>query len=328
MLLSFECSSFIDVASEGYYHFILVFSILGGLGTSLLTTVAIGTIGHWFNTRRGFATGLASCAGSLGGVFFNLMLSSLFTSAGFAWATRALAFTFLFLLLVANLLIRSRLPGKPISRRNLLPDPRILQDKTFAVMTAALFSIEWGLFCGLSYTTSFALSAGVRPTLAYQLLSILNAGSFFGRWAPGLLADKIGRFNTMILMVLLCVLSTFALWLPAALARSPPATEGLIVTFALLFGFGSGSNITLAPVCAGQLCRTEDYGRYFATCYTVIGIGTLVGIPIAGEILKRQGGDYVGLVTFGGTSYAVGLVLFSWARIRAVGWGWARENIF
>ena len=132
----------------------------------------------------------------------------------------------------------------------------------------------------------------------------------------------------MILMVLLCVLSTFALWLPAALARSPPATEGLIVTFALLFGFGSGSNITLAPVCAGQLCRTEDYGRYFATCYTVIGIGTLVGIPIAGEILKRQGGDYVGLVTFGGTSYAVGLVLFSWARIRAVGWGWARENIF
>ena len=313
---------------EGYYHFVLVFSILGGAGTSLLTTVAIGTIGHWFNARRGFATGLASCAGSLGGVFFNLMLSSLFPSSGFAWATRALGFAFVFLLVIANLLIRARLPGKLISRRNLLPDPRIFKDKTFAVMTAALFLIEWGLFNGLGYMTSFALSAGIRPSLAYQLLSILNAGSFFGRWAPGLLADKIGRFNTMILMVSLCMITTFALWLPTALAASPAAKEGLIVAFALLFGFASGSNITLGPVCAGQLCRTEDYGRYFASCFTVVGIGTLVGIPIGGEILRRGGGSYVGTITFGGASYAVGLVLFVWARIRAVGCGWGQESIF
>ena len=316
------------MVSKGYYHFILVFSILGGLGTSLLTTVAIGTIGHWFNVRRGFATGLASCAGSLGGVLFNLLLSTLFTSAGFAWATRLLGFVFSFLLVIANILIRSRLPGKSISRRNLLPDPRIFKDKTFAVMTAALFLIEWGLFCGLAFMTSFALSAGVRPALAYQLLSILNTGSFFGRWAPGLLSDKIGRFNTMILMISLCAITMFALWLPAALASSGRATEGLIITFALLFGFASGSNITLGPVCAGQLCRTEDYGRYFASCFTVVGMGTLVSIPIAGEILKKEGGSYVGPITFGGTSYVVGLILFIWARIRAVGWGWAKENIF
>lgn len=176
--------------------------------------------------------------------------------------------------------------------------------------------------------TSFALSAGIRPALAYQLLSVLNAGSFFGRWGPGLLADKIGRFNTMIIMVFLCVLTTFALWLPAAFLGSSPATEGLIISFALLYGFASGSNITLGPVCTGQLCRTEDYGRYFATCFTVVGVGTLVGIPIAGEILKREEGSYVGLITFGGTSYAVGLVLFLWARIRAVGWGCAKENVF
>lgn len=100
------------------------------------------------------------------------------------------------------------------------------------------------------------------------------------------------------------------------------------MTFALVFGFASGSNITLGPVCAGQLCETEDYGRYFASCFTVVGVGTLVGIPIAGEILKKNGGSYVGLITFAGVSYAVGLVLFVWARIRAVGWGCGKENIF
>ena len=132
----------------------------------------------------------------------------------------------------------------------------------------------------------------------------------------------------MIIMAFLCVVTMFALWLPAALVASAYATERLIIAFALLFGFASGSAITLGPVCAGQLCRTEDYGRYFASCFTVVGIGTLVSIPIAGEILKKDGGNYVGLITFGGASYVVGLVLFLWARVLTVGWGCAKENIF
>ena len=314
--------------AQEYYHFIIVFGVLGGVGTSLLSTVAIGTIGHYFNVRRGFATGLASCAGSLGGVLFPLMLSSLFTSAGFAWATRALGFIFTFLLIIANILVRSRLPTKPFSKTNILPDLRILKDKTFLILCIALFLIEWGLFMGLSYLISFALDAGIKPALSYQLLSILNAGSFFGRWAPGLLADKIGRFNTMILMISQCLITTLALWLPAATTSDLATKKGLLIAFALLFGFASGSNITLAPVCAGQLCKTENYGKYFATCYTMMGIGTLVGIPIGGEILARGGGNYVGLIVFGGACYAAGLVFFVWARVRVVGWGLRRANIF
>lgn len=305
-----------------------MFSIIGGLGTSLLSTISIGTIGHWFNVRRGFATGIASCAGSLGGIFFPLMLSSLFTSASFAWATRALGFIFIFLLIIANLLVRSRLPRKPVNKANLLPHPSIFKDKTFFILTIALFLIEWGLFSVLSYLVSFALANGIQTTLSYQLVSIFNAGSFFGRWAPGLLADKIGRFNTMILTIALCLITIVGLWIPAALLSSPSTKEGLLICFSLLFGFSSGSNITLGSVCAGQLCRTEDYGRYFATCFTVVGIGSLVGIAIAGEILIRCGGSYIGLIAFGAASYAAGLVFFVWARVRVVGLGLGKESIY
>lgn len=314
--------------TEEYYQFILVFGVLAGLGTSLLATVAIGTIGHWFNIRRGFATGMASCAGSLGGIFFPLMLSSLFTSAGFAWATRALGFIFVFVLAIANVLVRARLPRKSLNKSNLLPHPSIFKDRIFLILAIALFLIEWGLFTSQGYLVTFALANGIRPALSYQLISIMNAGSFFGRWAPGILADRIGRFNTMILMIALCLATIVGLWLPATLVLSPESKEGLLICYALLFGFASGSNITLAPVCVGQLCRTKDYGRYFATSYTVVGIGSLVGIPIAGEILRRSGGNYVGLIAFCATSYGFGLVFFIWARVRAVGWGLGKENIF
>jgi len=138
-----------------------------------------------------------------------------------------------------------------MTKSNLLPHPTIFKNQTFLILTIAFFLIEWGLFVAQSYLVSFALANGMRSTLSYQLISIMNAGSFFGRWAPGLLADKIGRFNTMILMIALCLITTVGLWLPAALVPSSDAREGLLICFALLFGFASGSNVTLAPVCAG-----------------------------------------------------------------------------
>lgn len=47
--------------------------------------------------------------------------------------------------------------------------------------TAGVFFIEWALFIPLSYISSYALVEGVSPVFSYQLLAILNAGSFFGR---------------------------------------------------------------------------------------------------------------------------------------------------
>lgn len=42
----------------------------------------------------------------------------------------------------------------------------------------------------------------MRPSLAQYLVSILNAASLFGRTIPGFAADKIGRFNMLMIMCL------------------------------------------------------------------------------------------------------------------------------
>lgn len=243
----------------------LVFGVLGGIGTSLIFTPAISAIGHFFLARRGQSTGLAATGGSIGGIVFPIMLQALFPRLGFAWATRVMGLIFAFLLLIANLLIRSRLP--PTKGASVLPDFTIFRDPTFALTTAGVFFIEWGLFVPLAYISSYALAHNVNPTFAYQLLAVVNAGSFFGRWIPGYVADRLGRFNTMILTVAMCLITTFALWLPAG------DSVAMMCIYAVLFGFASGSNISLTPVCVGQLCRTENYGRYYATCYTVVSFG-------------------------------------------------------
>lgn len=54
--------------------------------------------------------------------------------------------------------------------------------------TLSVFFIEWGLFVPITYISSYALSHGISTKLSYQLLAVLNAGSFFGRLLPGYLA--------------------------------------------------------------------------------------------------------------------------------------------
>ncbi|KAL8698591.1 MAG: hypothetical protein Q9224_001781 [Gallowayella concinna] len=251
--------------STQFWHFVLTFSILGGVGTSLIFTPAVGAIAHFFSLRRGLATGLAATGGSFGGIIFPLALEALFPKVGFAWSCRLLALIFLVLLIVANLLIRTRLPAKVGG--NVWPDFRILGDVTFALTTAGVFFIEWGLFVPLSFISSYALANGVDTTFSYQLLAVLNAGSVFGRAVPGWVADRLGRFNTMIMACLLCLASVLGIWLNVG-----GSIAGLCV-FGVLFGFASGSNISLTPVCMGQLCEPEVFGRWYGTMYTIVSIG-------------------------------------------------------
>jgi MFS family permease len=247
----------------------LCFGVLGGVGTSLIFTPAVSSISHWFLVRRGNATGIAATGGAVGGVIFPLMLQNLFLKVGWEWATRIQGFIYIGLLLLANLFIRSRLPPKPGG--SVLPDFRIFRDVPFALTTIGVFFAEWGLFVPISYLTSYALNSGTfSTTFAYQLIAIFNAGSILGRWLPGYVADKAGRVNLMIVCLILCALSALGLWLPATVlsasgSGSDSTILGLTIAFSVLFGFGSGSNISLTPVCVGQLCVTEEYGRYYST---------------------------------------------------------------
>lgn len=307
-----------------YWHFMLVFGVVGGIGTSLIFTPAVSAIGHFFLLKRGNATGIAAMGGSFGGIIFPLALQKLLPSVGFAWATRILGFIFIFCCAIGCAFIRSRLPPKP--GQSVMPDFRIFRDGSYLLLTIGIYFMEWALFVPITYLTSFSTSTGVLPaSFSYQLIAIMNAGSCIGRWAPGYMADKLGRFNSMIATLALCTATTVTLWLPASILNgdSPNAAttiKALCIVYALVFGFASGSNISLTPVCVGQLCDTNEYGRYYATCYTIVSFGTLTGIPIAGSLIQAAGGRYWGVVIWTMLCYVVSLGCFIWGRAIRVGW--------
>ncbi|GKT45996.1 MFS transporter asaE [Colletotrichum spaethianum] len=295
-----------------FWHFILVFGVLNGIGASMLFTPSFAAIGHWFYHRRGLATGIASTGGCFGGIVYPIVLRVLFERAGWAWAIRTIGFTVLVFCGAATLLIDRRLPPAPNASPH--PDVRILREPVFAVTTVGILLLEWSLFVPLTYISSYALSKGFDRDFAYQIPTILNAGSVAGRVLAGWFGDIAGPFNSNILAVLLSLVACLAVWLPAG-----PSMTGIVV-FVILFGFASGNNISISPVCIAKLCKTENYGRYHATAYTVASFSCLFNIPVAGEIIAAQKGDYWGLILFTGLIYALSFVALMAAKVMMVGW--------
>ena len=136
--------------------------------------------------------------------------------------------------------------------------------------------------------------------------------SVIGRTAPNALADKVGRFNIMIVMSSFTTLLILALWLPAT-GNTP------IVLFAALFGIGSGAGIGLTPALCAQLSPIKDIGVRTGTIFAIASFAALSGSPIGGQIIADSLGSFRNTMAFSGVSCAVGAALFTATRISLAG---------
>ena len=208
---------------------------------------------------------------------------------GFEWAIRIVAFVTAFLLIVANLLIRTRLPLNKKAGASV--DFKSLADTKYALTTVAVWFIELANFIPNTYISSYALHVGIDQSMAYALIPMLNAGTVVGRFLPGLIADYYGRFNIMILTTLACGIITLALWYRAE--DSLPA----IISYALLFGFFSGTGISLTFVCVSQVCAIEDLGMRSGTAFNMPVLRLWWGFQLLAPFSKPGMGNTDGLLS-------------------------------
>lgn len=114
----------------------------------------------------------------------------------------------------------------------------------------------------------------------------------------------------MILITLLSTIVTLAVWIPSASSHSAAA----IIVFTAVFGFASGGFVSLVTPLVAQISDIRQIGVRTGVALAVMSFGALTGSPIAGAIVQRDDGGYLGLQIFCGCCMLASVGAYGAAR--------------
>lgn len=318
---------FMTSICKEYWQLVLAQGLVTGSGFGCLFLPTIAIVSQYFTTKKAIAFGIASVGGSLGqyyldsihpqvlillegGVMYPIIFRHLEPSVGFGWATRVVAFIIFGTQLVAGLTMRHR-AAVAITRPQFL-DLAAYRKPSLTVYVLGLFFGFMGVYVALYYIQLYAAArTDISTDLSFYLLPIINGTSIIGRLISNYYADKVGPLNMQIPNALGAAILCFC-WIRID-------NTGGIITFAALYGIFIGSFTSLPGVTVvGLSPDLSKVGLQLGVSFIVAGLGCLIGGPIAGAILRSQGG-WAGLQAWCGVLLVLFGGLTATARILETG---------
>lgn len=292
----------------------LSYGLLVGLGIAFVYTPSIANVQPWFTVRRGLAGGIASSGIGAGTLLLPLLVAMSIGPMPWREAMRLLALGVLVLgLLTSALLRRAPVSNKPgeggtAGTASGLTLRETLRTPTFRWFYLATVLASPVMFIPFAHLSASARDLGLQEAQAVGLVGLIGVGSLVGRFSIGLLADRLGRARTLVLMQLSMGLS-YLLW--AAAGGYP-----LLALYALWFGLSYGSIVSLLPAICMDYFGGRSVASIVGALYSGAALGNLLGPVLAGAAFDRFG-HYFGVMA---TCLALGL-LATWAswRMQSVG---------
>lgn len=199
----------------------------------------------------------------------------------------------------------------PIQQKRKLLQLHAFRDIPYSCFTFGHALSIMGLFIPFFYSPTFASSVGTGDGFAFYTIIMLNGASILGRLIPGHIADKTGPLNILIPCSVISAALCFC-WIPMN-------TKAELIAFSLLYGFFSGSFISLTPTALVTLCpNLSEVGTRMGMTFTLASLGLLIGNPIAGAIITHHGFPWG--QGFAGIAIALGAISLAIARASKAGW--------
>ncbi|KAI8904361.1 major facilitator superfamily domain-containing protein [Gorgonomyces haynaldii] len=261
--------------STEYWHLLITHGLIFGLAASIVYFPALTVLSHWFSTRKGLATGVAVCGAGVGGFALGPITQLMIANLGWAWSLRITGIAGGAILLVCSIILQPRFKagaGSSLSYWEMLKDSRVIR-----FVIAGIF-ISFGYFVPFFFMATYAKFNGMSPSEGALLVGILNGASAVGRVVLGVLADKFGHATMLTTCLYLSSLSVFVIW--------PFSTSfGVLLVFALAYGFSAGGFISLFPTTSVAMFGTKNVASMIGLLYSGAAIGNLAGAPIAGILI-------------------------------------------
>jgi MFS transporter, OFA family, oxalate/formate antiporter len=267
--------------STSWIVWIIGFGVLMGAGLGFGYASATPPAIKWFPpAKTGMIAGIVVAGFGLASVYIAPLSTWMITRFGLSQSMLIFGVAFLVIVcFLAQFLIN---PPKGYVH----PDARATATRSAApvgidfspgeMMRTGTFFKLWLMFCvgsgaGLMIIGSVAgMAKSGMGEMAWVVVALMAVGNALGRVAAGMLSDRIGRANTLFIMLSFQAMVIFSLLFIG------PGQVLLLVTAATLIGFNYGTNLSLFPSATKDFFGLKNFGVNYGLVFSAWGIGGFI----------------------------------------------------
>ena len=266
----------------------LTYGVMGGLGMGFTYSPTIACAQKWFPHKKGLVTGIIVATLGFGGVVFTPIVESLIThfggqGVGEPRTFMVLGFVFLVVCISGSFFIKNPPAGymadavsssasTAVTTIDRSPS-EIIKTPQFYIVTFTLMLACMGGLMMIGFARPIAVAKDLESTAAVGVLAITMFNSL-GRLIWGIVSDKLGRNNTLIVLLVG----------NAVLSLCVNMAEGLWVFVLIAFiGFFYGGLLSNFPSLTAELFGAKHMAANYGFVLLGFGAGAIISSQIAGH---------------------------------------------
>ncbi|MBS3956326.1 MAG: OFA family MFS transporter [Clostridiales bacterium] len=297
---------------------VFTYGVIGGFGCGLAYCVAVPTIRKWFPDRPGFPITLGLVGFGIASVIFAPWITRLIGTVGIENTFLLLGIVTSTVTFFAAWLMRLPAPdwtptttqsnaSKVNGGVNILASRSettlkdALRTPLFYLLWLGFAAIIFGGLMAMTHVTPYGKLIGLEPADAALAMVFFGLANGFGRPIAGLVAERFGPVNVMLV--------TYVVTAATYLAFNTVATNA-VTLYACAFVLGIGFAVTLGlfPVLATVSFGAKNLGAVYGGIFTAFGVSAFFG-PMTGALLYDRAGTYIVPFAVAGTFTIVGWLL-------------------
>lgn len=294
--------------SNLWVSWIIGFGILTGMGLGFGYASATPPAIKWFPpAKTGMIAGIVVAGFGLASVYIAPL--SIFLIERFGLSQSMLIFGVSFLIVVcvlAQFLVNppdGYIASAPADSQKIVTQSVNLSPSQ--ILKTGSFYKLWIAFC-IASGAGLMIIGGVAGMakegmgqMAWVVVALMAVGNAGGRIVAGMLSDRIGRTNTLFIMLMAQAAVIFSLLFIG------PNQVALLVIAATLIGFNYGTNLSLFPSATKDFFGLKNFGVNYGLLFTAWGVGGFIFPRVSQMIIAHTNSSNMAYIL------AAGLLAFS-----------------
>ncbi len=292
----------------------ILYGVVGGAGVGIAYGCPIAVTTAWFPRRSGFAIGLTVMGFGLSGLVMAPVLTQLIKTVGPLQTFLYSGTAFLVLLSILSLPLSFPPPGKDapgagsntsgrVETSSGLKRSQMVKTKSFyALWLTYMIGCMAGLMA-IGIASPFGIEVvKLDATMAAFSISLFSVFNGVGRPVFGVIADRLGPMESVLLSFGLVFASSIILYL---LGEGNPFIY--LVFFSILW-LNLGGWLAMAPTITKIFFGTKYYSENYGLVFTAYGAGAIVGTSMSG-VLRDITGTYLSVLPVAAALTVLGSVV-------------------